>query len=242
MRRCARLLGLAPDAPPSGDDLELAMTLGGLTDRGGWPAGSRRAMPTGRGCGPRERCATCGPSRRRQPSSALSVTSTGGSGNWPPRSVGDRELGEAAEHLVALLGDDTPRVRVAAARALGVVGHVSPIWGRTESGSDAIFPEGGLARIFPEGGQRAKTAASSAKALNSRALPAGSRKNIVHCSPAAPRNGGTARSPRRPRRHAPARPVRGTSRRRAARRSAAPARRDRPPGWPPRPRPRRRDG
>ena len=37
--------------------------------------------------------------------------------------VGDRELGEAAEHLVALLGDDTPRVRVAAARALGVVGE-----------------------------------------------------------------------------------------------------------------------
>ena len=36
------------------------------------------------------------------------------------------------------------------------------------------------------GGQVAKTWESSAKALNSNALPAGSSRNIVHCSPACP--------------------------------------------------------
>jgi hypothetical protein len=35
-------------------------------------------------------------------------------------------------------------------------------------------------------GQVAKTWESSAKALNSNALPAGSSRNIVHCSPACP--------------------------------------------------------
>ena len=51
------------------------------------------------------------------------MTSTGGCGRLAAKVVGDRELGEAAERLVALLGDDTPRVRVAAVRALGQIGE-----------------------------------------------------------------------------------------------------------------------
>lgn len=37
--------------------------------------------------------------------------------------AGQREIGEAADTLVTLLADPTPRVRAAAVRALGVVGE-----------------------------------------------------------------------------------------------------------------------
>ena len=77
---------------------------------------------------------------------------------------------------------------------------------------------------------------TSRNALNSNALPDGSRKNIVHCSPGSPSNrtyGSITKS-------VPASVSRcaapGTGRRRAPARSAAPAPRDRRPRWCPRPR------
>jgi hypothetical protein len=54
---------------------------------------------------------------------------------------------------------------------------------RRPAGQDPGRRPFGRITADPTGGQGANTWSSSAKALNSRALPAGSRTNIVHCSP-----------------------------------------------------------
>ena len=151
--------------------LELAMILGGLTDRG-WLAGGK---PPGHAYWARVWAARALRYVWAE-SAAPAVVGALGDEHWRVRElaakvVGDRELGEAAEHLVALLGDDTPRVASppwALGRGEGEHGaaitalhpirptwrrrrgqpsaraprpRLKPFWGRSESGSDANLPQ-----------------------------------------------------------------------------------------------------
>jgi HEAT repeats len=123
VRRCARLLGVAAASAPTGDELDLAMVLGGLRDRD-WLAGGK---PPGHAYWARVWAARA----LRYvwtDSAAPAVVDALGDDHWRVREmaskvVGDRQIGDAADHLVALLGDDTPRVRAAAVRALGEIGE-----------------------------------------------------------------------------------------------------------------------
>ena len=124
VRRCAALLGLAADTAPTGDDLDLAMVLGGLRDRD-WLAGGR---PPGVNAYWARVWAVRALRYVWAEPAAPAVVDALGDDHWRVREmaakvVGDRQIGEAADHLVTLLGDDTPRVRAAAVRALGEVGE-----------------------------------------------------------------------------------------------------------------------
>jgi hypothetical protein len=120
--RCAALLVGGP-AAPTGDLLELAMTLGGVRDRdflaGGRPPGNAYWARVWAARALRYVWAD---------SAAPAVVAALDDDHWRVREmaakvVRDRELGEAADELAGLLSDGTPRVRAAAARALGVVGE-----------------------------------------------------------------------------------------------------------------------
>jgi hypothetical protein len=119
---CAALLVGGP-AAPTGDLLELAMSLGGARDRdflaGGRPPGNAYWARVWAARALRYVWAD---------SAAPSIVAALDDEHWRVREmaakvVGDRELGEAADRLAELLGDATPRVRAAAARALGAVGE-----------------------------------------------------------------------------------------------------------------------
>jgi HEAT repeat protein len=117
------LLRLAPHLVPTGDDLELAVVLGGRHDAD-WLAGGRD--------GARRYWARAWAVRALRyvwdETAAPAVVDALGDEHWRVREmaarvVRDREIGEAADALVGLLRDETPRVRVAAVRALGAVGE-----------------------------------------------------------------------------------------------------------------------
>ena len=123
VRRCVVLLGLAADAAPTGDGLDLAMVLGRVGDRD-WLASGE---PPGNAYWARVWAARA---LRYvwSDTAAPSVVDALGDDHWRVREmaakvVSDRQIGEAADHLVALLRDETPRVRTGAVRALGDVGE-----------------------------------------------------------------------------------------------------------------------
>lgn len=123
VRRCVSLLRLSPDLVPTGDDLELAMVLGGRPDEK-WIAGGRDGAHR---YWPRVWAARALRYVWNDSASAA-VLDALGDDHWRVREtasklVRDHEIGEAADVLVDLLGDDTPRVRVAAVRALGEIGE-----------------------------------------------------------------------------------------------------------------------
>jgi hypothetical protein len=122
VRRCAAQLVAGP-AAPSGDQLDLAVVLGGLRDRdflaGGRPPGNAYWARVWAARALRYVWAE---------SAAPAVVAALDDEHWRVREmaakvVGDRELAEAADRLAELLSDTTPRVRAAAARALGTVGE-----------------------------------------------------------------------------------------------------------------------
>jgi hypothetical protein len=123
VRRCASLLRLGPDDDVVGDGLELAMVLGGRGDAG-WFAGGK---PPGhrywaRAWAARALLYVWGDSATEPVVGAL------GDEQWRVRELAAkvvrlRELAVAVDRLVDLIDDDVPRVRVAVARALAVVGE-----------------------------------------------------------------------------------------------------------------------
>jgi len=121
--RLAALLRHRPGDPVTRDLLDLAIVLGGLTDRD-WLAGGK---PPGHSYWARVWAA-----RALRYVWAESASSTVIHGlddeHWRVREmsanvVRDHEIPDAAERLVSLTGDEVPRVRKAAALALGVVGE-----------------------------------------------------------------------------------------------------------------------
>lgn len=123
VRRCGALLHAAPESTVTGDGLELAMVLGGLTDRD-WLAGGK---PPGHAYWARVWAARALRYVWNDEASAA-VTEALGDEHWRVREmaanvVKDHEVPDTADLLVALLDDDVPRVRQAAARALAVVGE-----------------------------------------------------------------------------------------------------------------------
>jgi hypothetical protein len=122
VRRCAAQLGAGP-AAPTGELLDLATVLGGLRD----PAFLTGGRPPGNAYWARVWAARA--LRYAWDDSATpAVVAALDDEHWRVREmaanvVADRELAEAADRLVGLLGDGTPRVRAAAARALGRVGE-----------------------------------------------------------------------------------------------------------------------
>lgn len=120
---CSVLLVLPPGAAPRGVALELAMVLGGLTDRR-WLAGGK---PPGNAYWARVWAARALRYAWAE-SAAPAVIRALDDNHWRVREmaakvVSDRQLGEASDRLATLLGDDTPRVRAAAVGALGEVGE-----------------------------------------------------------------------------------------------------------------------
>jgi HEAT repeats len=122
VRRCAAQL-IAGPAAPTGDLLDLATVLGGLRDRdflaGGRPPGNAYWARVWAARALRYVWAD---------SAAPAVIAALDDEHWRVREmalkvVRDRELADAADRLVELLADDTPRVRAAAARALGDIGE-----------------------------------------------------------------------------------------------------------------------
>lgn len=120
---CADMLRAGPDDVPDGVDRELTMELGQLSDPE-WLAGGK---PPGHAYWARVWAARA----LRYvwlDTAAPAVLTALGDQQWRVREmtvivVADRELAEAADTLVALTADEVPRVRAAAARALGAVGE-----------------------------------------------------------------------------------------------------------------------
>lgn len=123
VRRCVGLLHLAPDSEVTGDGLELAMVLGGLRDRG-W-------LTTGKPPGHAYWARVWAARALRYVWNEYAAAATGhalGDAHWRVREmaakvVGDHEVADTADRLVILTGDEIPRVRKAAVRALAVVGE-----------------------------------------------------------------------------------------------------------------------
>jgi hypothetical protein len=122
VRRCAAQL-VADPAAPVGDQLDLAVVLGGLRDpdflAGGRPPGNAYWARVWAARALRYAWVD---------SAAPAVVAALDDDHWRVREmaakvVGQRELADAADRLAQLLDDDTPRVRAAAARALGAVGE-----------------------------------------------------------------------------------------------------------------------
>jgi HEAT repeat protein len=122
VRRCAAQLVAGP-AAPTGELLDLAEVLGGLRDRdflaGGRPPGHAYWARVWAARALRYVWADF---------AAPAVVAALDDEYWRVREmaakvVADQELADAADRLVELLGDDTARVRIAAARALGGVGE-----------------------------------------------------------------------------------------------------------------------
>ena len=123
VRRCAALLRHRPGDLVAGDLLDLAVVLGGLRDRD-WLAGGK---PPGHSYWARVWAARALRYVWNEGASS-SVIHGLGDEHWRVREmsanvVRDYEIADSAERLVALTGEDVPRVRRAAALALGVVGE-----------------------------------------------------------------------------------------------------------------------
>jgi len=121
VRRCAALLRHEPGNPVTGDLLDLAVVLGGLRDRG-WLAGGK---PPGHSYWARVWAARALRYVWNEGASS-SVVHGLGDEHWRVREmsanvVRDYEVTGSAERLVALTGEDVPRVRRAAVLALAVV-------------------------------------------------------------------------------------------------------------------------
>lgn len=122
MAGCARLLTLGPDQTPTEDDLDLAMVLGGLSERG-WFSGGK---PPGHAYWARVWAARA-LTLVWSDDAAAAVVAALGDEAWRVREMAARVVAirevDAADALVGCLSDDLVRVRVAAARALAVVGE-----------------------------------------------------------------------------------------------------------------------
>ena len=121
VRRCAALLRHRPGDPVTGDLLDLAIVLGGLTDRG-WLAGGK---PPGHSYWARVWAARALRYVWNEGASS-SVVHGLGDEHWRVREmsaivVRDHEVTDSADPLVPLTGEDVPRVRRAAVLALAVV-------------------------------------------------------------------------------------------------------------------------
>ncbi len=108
-----------PDRPP------LTWLGGPLDARGCWASTATRTRSTRTGCGSG---APAGLLHCYEPLAARDVVAALADGSWRVREMAAKVaarwlVGEAADALVPLVGDEVPRVRAAAVRALGEVGE-----------------------------------------------------------------------------------------------------------------------
>lgn len=124
MQRCASLLRLRPGDDVVGDGLELAMVLGGRPEPG-WLAGGK---PPGAHAYWARVWAARALLYAWDDAAADAVVGALDDEQWRVRELAAkvvrlRELAVAVDRLVDRTGDTVPRVRVAVARALAVVGE-----------------------------------------------------------------------------------------------------------------------